>query len=85
MNSYLCLDCGEPTTVIETRISSSRLRRRRKCVEGHRFTTLEIPHTTSQKLIELIQWISRHRSDPDVLIYADRQVRLIMTGTDSPE
>lgn len=33
--------CGSETMVLDTRPSKSALRRRRRCSEGHRFSTLE--------------------------------------------
>ena len=39
-----CIDCGETTSVEETREHElSTIRRRRKCVNGHVNTTIEIP------------------------------------------
>jgi transcriptional regulator NrdR family protein len=39
----LCPRCGSPEThVVDTRPSRDRIRRRRECDEGHRFTTFEV-------------------------------------------
>lgn len=36
-----CPTCGSETMVTDTRAAKDALRRRRKCSEGHRFSTLE--------------------------------------------
>lgn len=39
-----CPRCGATSGVVETRVMTSlTTRRRRECVNGHRFTTIEIP------------------------------------------
>jgi transcriptional regulator NrdR family protein len=45
MTAFRCQSCGGVNTeVIDTRRSAAfRIRRRRKCDCGHRFTTVEIP------------------------------------------
>ena len=38
-----CPKCSGPTSVLDSRMSKTgRVRRRRQCDKGHRFTTLEV-------------------------------------------
>ena len=37
-----CRECGMPTAVVDTRMAGERIRRRRVCDNGHRFTTYEL-------------------------------------------
>jgi len=43
-----CPECGAWSTVIETRSSPIRYRRRRECGNGHKFTTEETIVSSSQ-------------------------------------
>lgn len=38
----ICPECGSVSGVVETRTIIGALKRRRRCVNGHRFTTYEI-------------------------------------------
>lgn len=38
----LCPSCGEKTRVVETRVKHGKIRRRRACTCGCRFTSIEI-------------------------------------------
>ena len=80
MSHYSCPECQGTTTVIETRLSNSRLRRRRKCIkEGHRFSTIEVPLDTAQRMTELVKWLTQHIG-PELAEYAHEQVGAIMLG-----
>ncbi len=85
MSHYSCPECSGSTTVIETRLSNSRLRRRRKCSNNHRFSTIEIPHEATQKIDELITWLSKQNLDSEIADYARGQVASIMTGIPAEE
>lgn len=52
-----CPDCGSATSVIETRVTGTNVRRRRRCGNGHRVTTMEIAFPES----------ARSRSGPDLV------------------
>ena len=59
-----CPRCGKGTNVVDSRGDKGYVRRRRKCVCGKKFTTLEVdverPLTGSGPLVEeLIETISR--------------------------
>lgn len=79
MSHYGCPICSEPTSVIETRLSKSRLRRRRRCVNNHRFTTLELPHDTGKRAVGLVKWLTKNL-DPEIAGYAQEEIRAIMAG-----
>lgn len=85
MSHYSCPECSGSTTVIETRLSHSRLRRRRKCPNGHRFSTLELPHDTTTKVIELITWLTKQNLDSETADYARSQIGSIMLGIPAEE
>jgi transcriptional regulator NrdR family protein len=76
MAKYLC-ECGEPTSVVETRPTERVLRRRRKCSNEHRFSTIEVPADAPKKIVELVQWAVRNKVTDD---FTDH-VRDIMMGT----
>jgi hypothetical protein len=81
MSHYSCPICSGSSYVIETRASSSRLRRRRTCGEGHRFTTIELPHETPKKLKGLVDWLAKQgRLDPDMIAYARDELKIIIQG-----
>lgn len=50
--SFPCPDCGKPTGVIDSRArcdsNGPMIARRRKCPNGHRFTTYELTATTKR-------------------------------------
>jgi transcriptional regulator NrdR family protein len=69
MSQYRCPECGESSSVIETRASQNSLRRRRKCANFHRFTTLEVPGDAPKKLVELVQWAVRNNITDDFTGY----------------
>lgn len=79
MGKYFC-QCGEGTDVVETRISYKRIRRRRKCPNGHTLTTVEVPHETPKRLKELAKWFGKQGLDPDVVSYANAQIDEIVLG-----
>jgi hypothetical protein len=83
MSHYSCPECSSSTHVIETRLSKTRIRRRRQCVTGHRFTTLEVPHDTSKKLKELVKWLASQGLAPDIADYARSEIDSIITGSPS--
>ncbi len=82
MSLYHC-SCGEKTDVIDTRCSYKRLRRRRKCKQNHRFSTVEVPLEATKQLKELILWASRQEEafDSDMVLYVETQIEEIMLGT----
>ena len=73
--------CSASTTVIETRLANSRIRRRRKCSNNHRFSTVEINHSTTEKVIDLITWLTKQNMDSEIADYARGQIGFIMLGT----
>jgi hypothetical protein len=82
MSHYSCPICSGSTTVIETRLSNSRLRRRRRCPVNHRFTTIEVPHEVVKKTNELIAWLTKqHIIDADLASYAKDELKAIFAGT----
>jgi transcriptional regulator NrdR family protein len=81
MSHYSCPECSGSTTVTETRTSYAHVRRRRRCSNGHRFSTIEIPHDTSERMAGLINWLSRQRViDDDIAAYAHAQLDHIVYG-----
>jgi transcriptional regulator NrdR family protein len=60
VSQALCPECKQPSFIIETRAAHDSLRRRRKCVNNHRFSTLEVAADTPAKIIELVQWAVRN-------------------------
>lgn len=85
MSHYACPVCTGPTSVVETRRSKKGLRRRRRCDNNHRFTTVEVPHDTGKRATSLIKWLTA-KLDPEIADYALEEIRLIMTGTpEEPE
>jgi hypothetical protein len=83
MSQYNCPICSGSTSVIETRASNGRLRRRRTCPVGHRFTTIEVPHQTPKKLKELVDWLGKQGLDPDIVSYAKEELGVILFGMKS--
>lgn len=87
MGKYFCEQegCSEPTQVVETRISYARIRRRRECTKGHRFATVEVPHTTPKKLKGLADWFGKQGLDPELVDYAKSEIDSILLGKLDPE
>lgn len=88
MSLYHCAECGGQTSVIDTRPSYRRLRRRRKCPNGHRFSTVEIPMDARQQLKDLILWAARQtdaQGDDDLVAYIDGKTDHILFGTLEPD
>jgi hypothetical protein len=83
MSHYSCPECSGSTSVIETRLSNSRIRRRRQCVNRHRFTTLEVPHNTRKRLHELMKWLGTQGLASDIVDYAKSEITSIITGSPS--
>lgn len=83
MSHYSCPICSGSSSVIETRASNARLRRRRTCGEGHRFTTIELPHETPKKLKELVGWLGKQGLDPEIVDYAKEELGVILFGLKS--
>ena len=80
---FVCLHCNNATSVIETRLSSFRIRRRRSCPGGHRFNTIEVPVEIQDKLHDLIKWIEGQLDDESA-DYVHSQLDCILLGT-TPE
>jgi hypothetical protein len=80
MSHYSCPICSGSSSVIETRASNARLRRRRTCGAGHRFTTIELPHDTPKKLKGLVDWIAKQGLDPELVDYAKEELKIIIFG-----
>lgn len=51
-----CPECGKPTDVIDTRSrGDGGVRRRRRCFNQHKFTTIELPvQRTKRQLADLL-------------------------------
>jgi transcriptional regulator NrdR family protein len=60
MSQYLCPECQGSSSVVETRAASGNLRRRRKCANGHRFSTMEVSADVPAKIVQLVQWAVGH-------------------------
>ena len=80
MSHYSCPVCTGLTSVIETRVSKKGLRRRRRCGQDHRFTTIELPHDTGKRITGLISWLTKQGLDPDLVEYAQEELKAIMSG-----
>lgn len=78
MGKYSCPECSGITGVVETRPSNGRLKRRRACKQGHRFTTVEIPHTAPKQIFELLKWL---KLDPDLMDYAKHKISHMLLNT----
>lgn len=85
MGRFACPECSGPTSVIETRLSNIRLKRRRVCLNGHRFTTLEIPVDCQRKLKELVSWFEKQGLHSEFVDYAKTQIDNILLGIDEDE
>lgn len=80
MSHYSCPICSGSTSVIETRLSKGRLRRRRRCPANHRFSTIELPHETAKRVTRLITWLGKQGLCPDIASYASEQLQEILAG-----
>lgn len=76
MSQYLCPECDGGSSVIETRASHSNLRRRRKCANGHRFSTIEVAADVAPKIVQLVQWAVRNNITDDF----EKYVQEILQG-----
>jgi transcriptional regulator NrdR family protein len=65
MSQYQCPECQGGSSVIETRAANGNLRRRRKCAQGHRFSTIEVAADVSAKIVQLVQWAVAHNINDD--------------------
>jgi transcriptional regulator NrdR family protein len=81
MSHYSCPICSGPSSVIETRVSQTRLRRRRACAQKHRFTTIEVPHQAPKELKKLMNWLAKGGLNPELVDYAKEQINAILFGT----
>lgn len=83
MSHYLCPECGQKTGVYDTRPHGPILKRRRKCPQGHRFTTFEIHGLSLEKLSQLIDWTFGQNSDvdPDMVEYFKEEARKTLLAT----
>jgi hypothetical protein len=84
LGRYLCPTCSGGTRVIETRLSSHRIKRRRACEQDHRFNTLEVPAGAVRELSELIDWLGKH-INPDHVDYAKSEIARILLGANEEE
>lgn len=80
MGKYFCPECSDISGVVETRISFGRLKRRRACKNGHRFTTIEVPHQAPKLLNKLVDWLVAQGLNPEIGSYAKEQVGHILLG-----
>ena len=71
MSQALCPECKAPSSVVETRAAFDSLRRRRKCVHGHKFSTIEVSNETPKKIVELVQWAVRNNVTEDFEQYVN--------------
>lgn len=86
MSQYQCLECDQNTSVIDTRPSNGRLRRRRKCPHGHRFSTMEVATTAKEQIQDLILWAAnQQQADEDVTAYIEAKVNHILFGLPDPD
>jgi hypothetical protein len=87
MSQYQCPDCGQSTSVVDTRSFQGKLRRRRKCKNNHQFKTIEIDHKVPDKLDELVNWVLSENTDmdPDLISYFKEQIRNTIYGIDKEE
>jgi transcriptional regulator NrdR family protein len=86
MSQYLCPECQVDSNVIDTRPSYNRLRRRRVCKNGHKFSTIEVPMNAPELIVDLMTWASQNdMSDPDMVAYLRDQVRETMLGLTEQE
>lgn len=87
MSQYQCPECGESTTVIDTRSHHGKLRRRRKCGHNHQFKTIEIDHSVPEKLNELVNWVLSENTniDPDLISYFKEQIKNTIYGIDKED
>lgn len=54
-----CPECGKPTIVKDSRESGADHRRRRECLNGHKFTTMEYTvGTTNHDLRQLVNQLN---------------------------
>lgn len=86
MSLYHCAECGSPTSVIDTRPSFARLRRRRKCPHNHRVSTIEIPLTATEEIKGLMAfWAQETGQDQDFVSNLNSRVDEIMLGKPPPD
>lgn len=86
MSQYHCGECGSTTSVIDTRPSFLRLRRRRKCPNGHRASTIEVPLDTTQQLKGLVAfWAQETGQDPEFVSTISSRIDEIMLGKPPPD
>lgn len=87
MSQYLCPECSTDSMVIETRPSYNRLRRRRKCRNGHRFSTVEVPLEAPEQIVELMTFAieNQHDMDDDMIAYVKERAREIILGLTEEE
>jgi transcriptional regulator NrdR family protein len=84
MSSFNC-SCGQKTSVIDTRDTNDRLKRRRKCPNDHRFNTVEVPLEARDKLIDIIVWSAQRSTiDGDLNSFVGEQVDHILLGKPLP-
>ena len=55
----ICNVCGEEAEVIDSRIVSNYVRRRRKCRNNHRFTTYEIDQSKMDQLRKMWRLVAQ--------------------------
>lgn len=86
MSLYHCV-CGEKTDVIDTRSSYKRLRRRRKCKAGHRFSTIEVPLESTTDVKKMVTFWATEigEIDTDMIVSISESIDQIMLGTHPPD
>lgn len=60
MSQALCPECQSTSNVVETRAAFNSLRRRRRCIQGHKFSTIEVSNDTPKRIVELVAWAIRN-------------------------
>jgi hypothetical protein len=86
MSQYQCAQCGSTTNVIDTRPTHRRLRRRRKCPHGHRFSTIEVPIEVAGDLRGLIAfWAKETEQDADFILLLNGRIDEIVLGKPPPD
>lgn len=84
MSQYLCPQCKIDSNVVDTRPSYNRLRRRRICKNGHKFSTVEVPLDAPEQIVQLVSWVAENDIE-DLQDYLRIQVREILLGLQEQE
>lgn len=78
MSQYSCPQCQSDTNVVDSRSFHRRIRRRRRCKNNHRFSTIEISADAQKELNELLQWALENEPNEDSTEYLQFQIKKIL-------